>query len=125
MSCTISTSQELEKNALIAHFTLLERKTPMINKSITAIILATFVSAGAIAEEENTGPAKCPTLQASTIFVKDKTGSRKKGSASKISETHKTAESQGWDFKDLEVYIENGDLQGFFITYTRSHPCNN
>jgi len=37
----------------------------------------------------------------------------------------KTAESQGWVFKDLEIYIENGDLQGFFITYTRPHPCNN
>jgi len=92
---------------------------------ISTLILTAFVSAIAFAQEENTEPAKCPALQASTIFVKDKATSRKKGSAIKISETHKTAESQGWDFKDLEVYIEDGDLQGFFITYTRPHPCNN
>lgn len=97
----------------------------MTNKLMTTLILATFASASAFAEEDKSEPAKCPTLQASTIFVSDKTGSRKKGSASKISETHKTAESQGWDFDDLEIYIEDGDLQGFFITYTRPHPCKN
>jgi len=71
------------------------------------------------------GPEKCPEIQASTIFVKDKTGSRKSGSAKRISETHDTAEAQGWNYQDLQVYIEDGDLQGFFITYTREHPCNN
>ena len=96
----------------------------MFNKLTTTIILVTFVSAIAFAAEENTEPAKCPALQASTIFVSDKKVSRKKGSAKKISETHKTAQSQGWNFEDLEIYIEDGDLQGFYITYTRPHPCN-
>ncbi len=110
---------------MITYFTLSERKTPVINKLTTILILVIFASASAFAQEKNPGPAKCPALVASTIFVKDKTGSRKKGSAKKISETHKTAESQGWNFNDLEIYIEDGDLQGFFITYTRQHPCNN
>jgi hypothetical protein len=70
------------------------------------------------------GPEKCPKIQASTIFVKDKAGNRQDGSAERISETHDTAEAQGWDYNDLQVYIEDGDLQGFFITYTREHPCN-
>jgi len=122
----LSANQALgQKSAMTPNFTLSERKTPMINKLITTLTLATFASAGAFAQEEDTKPTKCPALQASTIFVKDKRTSRKKGSADKISETHKTAESQGWDFKDLEIYIEDGDLQGFFITYTRPHPCNN
>ena len=96
----------------------------MIRKLLTVFILAIFVSSAANAKEEKEVPAKCPALQASTIFVSDKTGSRKKGSAERISDTHKTAEAQGWNFKDLEIYIEDGDLQGFFITYTRPHPCN-
>ncbi len=70
------------------------------------------------------GPKKCPKLQASTIFVPDKSFNRKKGSAKKISEAHKVAEAQGWSFDEMSVYIEDGDLQGFFITYTREHPCN-
>jgi hypothetical protein len=63
-------------------------------------------------------------LQASTVFIPDQAGSRQKGSAKKLSETHKTAESQGWNFDEMQVYIEDGDLQGFFVTYTRDHPCN-
>ena len=71
------------------------------------------------------GPEKCPKLQASTLFVPDKSGSRQKGSAKKLSETHKVAEAQGWNFNEMQVYTEDGDLQGFFVTYTREHPCNN
>ena len=85
--------------------------------------MLTFCSA-AFAQDQYTKPANCPDLQAQTIFIDDKRGSRKKGSAEKISETHDMAEAKGWDFKDLEIYIEDGDLQGFFITYTRPHPCN-
>lgn len=70
------------------------------------------------------GPQRCPKTQASTVFVPDKTGSRKEGSAERLSETHRTAQDQGWDFADLEVYLEDGDLQGFYVTYVRPHPCN-
>ncbi len=66
----------------------------------------------------------CPATEAWTVFVSDATMRRHDGSASRITESHRKAEQLGWAFKDLEVYIENGDLQGFFITYTRPHPCN-
>lgn len=77
------------------------------------------------ADAATPGPKKCPKIQASTVFIPDKTGSRQKGSAKKLSDTHKTAESQGWNFDEMSIYIEDGDLQGFFVTYTREHPCNN
>jgi len=77
------------------------------------------------ADASTPGPKKCPKLQASTVFIPDKTGSRQKGSAKKLSDTHKVAESQGWNFDEMSIYIEDGDLQGFFVTYTREHPCNN
>jgi hypothetical protein len=88
-----------------------------------------FLSATVYAQDDDDdasspGPKRCPRLQASTVFVPDKSGSRQKGSAERLSETHRTAQDQGWDFEDLEVYIEDGDLQGFFVTYTRPHPCN-
>ena len=69
-------------------------------------------------------PARCGELQAHTVFLKDKAGNRQKGSAELISEQHRLAEKGGWNFDELAVYIEDGDLQGFFITYSRPHPCN-
>lgn len=91
-------------------------------------LIFTLASSELLAQEDDDastpGPEKCPEIQASTIFVKDKSGNRQDGSAERISETHDTAEAQGWNYHDLQVYIEDGDLQGFFITYTREHPCN-
>jgi hypothetical protein len=65
--------------------------------------------------------AKCPALQASTVFVSDK---GQKGSAEKLTQAHKNAESQGWNFDEMSLYTEDGDLKGFYVTYTRPHPCN-
>ena len=93
-------------------------------KQLTIASVLLVASSATYAQEEEDKPQACPALQASTIFVKDKTGSRKTGSAKSISETHDNAEALGWNFEDLEIYIEDGDLQGFFITYTRPHPCN-
>lgn len=100
-----------------------------IQKFVLTAVLACSVN-GAMAQSDDDastvdGPELCPNLQASTVFVPDKTGSRQKGSAKGLTESHRNAEKQGWDFSDLEVYIEDGDLQGFFVTYTRTHPCNN
>lgn len=66
----------------------------------------------------------CPATEALTVFIADATMRRHDGSASRITEAHREAEEQGWQFEDLAVYTENGDLQGFFVTYTRPHPCN-
>ena len=101
-----------------------------MRKVAFSVLLFVFVSNISFAQKDDAdaatpGPKKCPRLQASTVFVADKTGSRHKGTADKITKSHKNAESQGWDFDELSVYTENGDLQGFFITYTRTHPCNN
>ena len=96
--------------------------------SMIAVLASFLVSTALWANEDDDastpGPDQCPKTQASTIFVADKTGARQDGSAKKISEAHDTAEAQGWEYHDLQIYIENGDLQGFFITYTREHPCN-
>jgi hypothetical protein len=73
------------------------------------------------ADAATPGPEKCPQLQASTVFISDK---GKKGSAPKLTDSHKVAESQGWSFDEMSLYVEDGDLQGFYVTYTRAHPCN-
>jgi hypothetical protein len=76
------------------------------------------------AADDGAGPEQCPATEATTVFVADATLRRHDGSASRITQAHREAEAKGWQFEDLAVYTENGDLQGFFITYTRPHPCN-
>ena len=33
---------------------------------------------------------------------------------------HVEMAKQGWKFQDLEVYTEDGDMKGIFITYVRA-----
>lgn len=94
-----------------------------------SILVLVFTNNIALAQTDDAdaatpGPKKCAQMQASTVFIPDKAGNRQKGSAGKLTESHRNAESQGWDFDEMAVYIEDGDLQGFFVTYTRPHPCN-
>ena len=96
-------------------------------KLVFSALLFAFVSNTAFAKDSDSdtdtaAPAKCPQLQASTVFVTDK---GQKGSAEKLTASHKNAESQGWNFDEMSLYTEDGDLKGFYVTYTRPHPCNN
>jgi hypothetical protein len=100
-------------------------ETDMKSAACLLIVLATF-SSHALAADKDRAEAKgdCSRILAKTIFVPDKTGARHDGTAKRLSEAHKNAQEEGWDFADLDVYTENGDLQGFFVTYTRPNPCN-
>ena len=98
-----------------------------MRRLIFSVLLFASANNIATAQEDDgdaaqTRPANCPELQANTLFIADK---GKKGSAKKLTESHKNAESQGWNFDEMSLYIEDGDLQGFYVTYTRPHPCNN
>ena len=51
-----------------------------------------------------------------TVFV----GKGNSSSVTKaINELHAKMEVQGWTYKDMAVYTEDGDLQGIFVTYIR------
>jgi hypothetical protein len=39
--------------------------------------------------------------------------------ASDVSEMHAKMNKEGWRFADLEVYTEDGDMKGMFVTYVR------
>jgi len=100
-----------------------------MRKLVFSMLLLALTGNTAFAQKDDAdaatpGPEICARMQASTIFIPDKAGNRKKGSAGKLTEAHRNAEKQGWDFDEMSIYIEDGDLQGFFVTYTRPHPCN-
>ena len=62
--------------------------------------------------------------QAITIFRDASRFSRKGNGADNMSKKHDEYTIQGWKFVDMETYIENGDLEGFFLSYRREVSCN-
>ena len=39
--------------------------------------------------------------------------------ADKANRVHADMAKQGWKFMDLDIYVEDGDMKGFFVTYVR------
>ncbi len=54
-----------------------------------------------------------------TIYLDTDFGSRKKRAARMLSKSHREFAEKGYRFVDLQIYIEDGDQEGFFVTYTR------
>ena len=69
-------------------------------------------------------PSHAATCEESkTIFRDASRFSRKKNAAENMTEEHDEYTQTGWKFVDMETYIENGDLEGFFLTYSREIAC--
>lgn len=58
-----------------------------------------------------------PVTPAITLFVDISIASRKKRAAARMTELHAEMAQKGYDVIDVEPYTENGDLQGFYVTY--------
>lgn len=54
-----------------------------------------------------------------TIWVDATWGFRKSGAANDLSDAHKAFYNAGYHVVGVQPHIENGDLQGFFVTYER------
>ncbi|MBB1087450.1 hypothetical protein H4F99_02985 [Lysobacter sp. SG-8] len=54
-----------------------------------------------------------------TIFIDVDFGARKTGAADELNQSHQAFNRQGFRVVDVVGYTENGDLQGFFVTYAR------
>jgi predicted N-acyltransferase len=39
--------------------------------------------------------------------------------AKKLNDSYVAAQAAGWKFADLEIYVENGDMVGAFVTYVK------
>ncbi len=69
-------------------------------------------------------PEATPDCQeAITVFQDVSRVGRKDRAASNMTKRHADMALEGWYFKDMEVYIENGDLEGFYLTYVRPAAC--
>ena len=58
-------------------------------------------------------------LAAITIWVDASWGFRNQGAANNLSRAHQVFALRGYKVVDVAPYVENGDLQGFFVTYQK------
>lgn len=87
------------------------------------LLVAVLGGAGSIMLT-HAGPVRGETTTGSspetvTVFVDATFGFRKKHLASKLSKSHAEFAARGYHYVDMENYVENGDLVGVFVTYTR------
>lgn len=54
-----------------------------------------------------------------SLYVDVDLGARKSGSATELNQAHRAFNANGFDVVSVVGYTENGDLQGFFVTYVR------
>ena len=69
--------------------------------------------------EDSAAEAARTHLQAATIWVDASWGFRNQGAANNLTRAHSAFAAQGYKVVSVEPYIENGDLQGFFVTYQK------
>ena len=63
--------------------------------------------------------AATANLPAVTIWVDASWGFRNQGAANNLTKAHSAFAARGYKVESVQPYIENGDLQGFFVTYQK------
>ena len=90
---------------------------------LLALLLATSLDAHAAlfgkSPEKSAEEASRANMAAVTIWVDASWGFRHQGAANALSGAHQAFTSRGYKVVDVAPYIENGDLQGFFVTYQK------
>lgn len=93
------------------------------------LLLAALLSCAAIlpahaalfgkSPEQSAAEAAAANMSAATIWIDASWGFRNQGAANTLSKAHNAFAARGYKVVSVEPYIENGDLQGFFVTYQK------
>lgn len=96
-----------------------------MNARILPYLAAALAAALAwtLSERLSAGQGAATCTESRTVFQDVSRFGRKNSAAKNMTELHGEQAREGWVFADLEPYTENGDLEGFFITYSRAAPC--
>lgn len=74
---------------------------------------------GGKSPEQSAVEAARDNLSAVTIWIDATWGMRNQGAANSLSRAHQAFAARGYRVQSVQPYIENGDLEGFFVTYQR------
>lgn len=58
-------------------------------------------------------------MLAASIWVDVSWGFRNQGAANALNRSHQAFAARGYRVLSVQPYVENGDLQGFFVTYQK------
>jgi len=88
-----------------------------------SLLLAAVLGAGGAIVLTHAVPAQAASSEVAggtvTVFVDATLGFRKKHMANQLTKSHADYAARGYRYVDMAPYDENGDLVGFFVTYTK------
>jgi opacity protein-like surface antigen len=86
---------------------------------LALVLLAAFPAAQAADLETKAAQAQASQQPAVTVWISSTWGFRNQAAANQLNDAHRIFGAHGYEVVSVESYIENGDLQGFFVTYRR------
>lgn len=69
--------------------------------------------------DEIAAEAERAGMQDVSVWIDVSWGFRTAGAANKLNRAHQAFAARGYRVHSVQPYIENGDLQGFFVTYRK------
>lgn len=94
----------------------IHRLLPLALVFVAGVMLGTAQSfAGKTKEDAVVAPGK----GGKTVFVDVSVLGKKDRAASRMTKQHEKFAKEGWTVANVAVYTENGDLEGFFVTYVK------
>jgi len=84
----------------------------LVKSTILALAACGLIAGAAFAADDKDDA----NAKVKTVFVD---GHGQSTFADKVNKTHAEMTANGWKFADLEIYTEDGDMQGAFVTYER------
>lgn len=95
----------------------------MKSSYLASLLLAAVFGAGGSILLTHADPVQAASSSVSgdtvTVFVDATFGFRKKHMATELTKSHADYAARGYRYVDMAPYSENGDLVGFFVTYTK------
>lgn len=93
----------------------------LVNATFLALSLATLPALPASAKSAEAAADEAAREQRAIVthWVNATWGRRNQGAAETLNATHQAFARHGYKLVSLEPYVENGDLEGFFVTYQK------
>ncbi|QRP65112.1 hypothetical protein I6J77_06670 [Rhodanobacter sp. FDAARGOS 1247] len=95
----------------------------MKSSFLASLLLTAVLGAGGAIVLTHATPAQASSSEVPgdtvTVFVDATLGFRKKHMANQLTKSHADYAARGYRYVDMAPYNENGDLVGFFVTYTK------
>jgi len=91
----------------------------MITGFCRSLVFAAIAAVPAIIPQALAADQTTPAASATAVTVYIGMHYGKNSAAKEINAMHAKMEKDGWRFADMETNIENGDTEGFWLTYTK------